>query len=896
MATYHQISNTIWNIANHLRGGWKPHEYQDVILPLTVLKRLDAVLEPTKQKVLERYNELHGRVDNLSILCRITGYNFYNISPFTFKKLLDDPTYIARNLGKYIDGFSPNVKEIFEKFEFHRQLERLHGSNILYLILQEFDKIDLHPELVPNHIIGLAFEDLIRRFAEQSNETAGEHYTPRDVVRLMAALIFTGEEKELSKPGKIITIYDPACGTGGMLTVGSDYVKNNINPNIKAFLFGQELNPVTYAICKADILLQNEDKDPEGIKGGDKEHDKASTLTNDQHADQKFDYIISNPPYGVEWKKDKSAVEHENARGFSGRFGAGLPRISDGQFLFIQHAISKFKPESEGGSDAVIITNGSPLFTGDAGQGESEIRRWILEKDYLDAIIALPDQLFFNTGIPTYVWVFTNRKPAERKNKVQLVDARKRKSQLRKNLGEKRYEISEAQVQEILEDYGNYKVGETVKIFDTSEFGYRAVTIQRPLRLKFEITKEAIEKVKNNKEFLLDNPSKKKGGKGAEENKLWQELRSDIYKSLEALISKLYMSRTVFLEALENEYQKRPIKVPARYTTLIWKEIGKQDDEAEICTDENGNPEPNNDLKDVERIPLTQDIYEYFRKEVNPYMPDAWIDETVKDEKDTKVGKVGYEIPFAKYFYKFLAPREPKEIQKDIENIDLEIVQLMSDFSFITQTKNEGVVKSTGIRWIGDIPKEWKMLPTRSLFTTKKELVEKNFTDYKLLSLSINGVRPRDSESTGKNPSDYESYQVFYPNDLVFCLFDYDVTPRTIGHVLEKGILTGAYTRLVPKYHTNSRYYYYLFLYLDQKKELLHLCTGLRNSLSKYVFWPLKNPSPSFEDQKQIVNFLDDKTKKVDRTIEKMLEKIEKLKEYKTSLIYSAVTGKIKIQ
>ena len=422
MATYHQISNTIWNIANHLRGGWKAHEYQDVILPLTVLKRLDAVLEPTKQKTLERYNELHGKVSNLNILSRATGYNFYNTSQFTFKKLLDDPTHIARNLGSYIDGFSSNVKEIFEKFEFHRQLERLHGSNILYLVLQEFDKIDLHPERVPNHIIGLAFEDLIRRFAEQSNETAGEHYTPRDVVRLMAALIFAGEEKELSKPDKVVTLYDPACGTGGMLTIGSDYIKEKINKSARVHLFGQELNPVTFAICKADILLQNEGKDPEGIKGGEKENNKASTLSNDQHADKKFDYIISNPPYGVEWKKDKEAVEHEAERGVTGRFGAGLPRISDGQFLFIQHAIYKFRPKTNGGSNAAIITNGSPLFTGDAGSGESEIRRWILENDFLKAIIAMPEQLFFNTGIATYVWIFSNRKDTERKGKVQLVE------------------------------------------------------------------------------------------------------------------------------------------------------------------------------------------------------------------------------------------------------------------------------------------------------------------------------------------------------------------------------------------------------------------------------------------------------------------------------------------
>ncbi len=677
--SYHQISNTIWNIANHLRGGWKAYEYQDVILPLTVLKRLDAVLEPTKQKVLEKYNELAGKVktENLRILCRITRYNFYNISPYTFKKLLEEPTHIARNLSKYIDGFSPNVKDIFEKFEFHRQLERLQGSNILYLILQEFDKIDLHPERVPNHIIGLAFEDLIRRFAEQSNETAGEHYTPRDVVRLMAALIFTGEEKELSKPGKVITIYDPACGTGGMLSVGSDYVKNNINPEIKTYLFGQELNPVTYAICKADILLQNEDKDPDGIKGGDKEHDKASTLSNDQHSDKKFDYIISNPPYGVEWKKDKEAVEREAERGFAGRFGAGLPRISDGQFLFIQHAIYKFRPKEEGGSRAAIITNGSPLFTGDAGSGESEIRRWILENDLLEAIIALPEQLFFNTGIATYVWIFSNKKKEERKGKIQLIDARNIKTQLRRNLGKKRYEISEENAKEIIKLYSEFKENEKCKIFPTTEFGYREITIQRPLRLKFEITEEAINRLKENEVFINDRPSKKKGEKGEAENKTWQELRAEIYKILESMLGQVYMSRAKFLEKIEAEIKNRGFKLKKQIAKIIWQEIGERNEEAEICYDEKCNPESDKELKDYERVPLDRDIYDYFEKEVKPYAPDAWIDETVRDEKDGKVGIVGYEIPFTRYFYKYEPPRDISQIEEEISQLEIEINELL---------------------------------------------------------------------------------------------------------------------------------------------------------------------------------------------------------------------------
>ena len=481
-----QISSTIWNVADLLRGSWKAHEYQDVILPFTVLKRLDAALEPTKEKVITRFNELDGKVSDLRILRRITKYDFYNTSPYTMK-----------NMRNYIDGFSENVKDIFKKFDFDSQLDRLKGGNLLYLILEEFNKIDLHPDKVSNHDIGLAFEDLIRRFAEQSNETAGEHYTPRDVVRLMTSLMFAGEEEELKKRGVVRTLYDPACGTGGMLTVGKEYVLNKYNKNADVYLFGQELNGQTYAICKSDMLLKGEN--PDHIKGGDKEHGLASALSNDEHSKRKFDYNISNPPYGVEWKKDKIAAEKEYERGFSGRFGAGLPRISDGQFLFIEHAISKFKPTSEGGSDAVIITNGSPLFTGDAGQGESNIRRWLIENDYIDTIIALPDQLFFNTGISTYIWIFSNRKPGARKDKIQLIDAREDKTQLKKNLGEKRYIISDEEAGNILKSYEEYKEGEKVKIFSSSEFGYRAITIQRPLRLKFDVTEEAIERVKNNK-------------------------------------------------------------------------------------------------------------------------------------------------------------------------------------------------------------------------------------------------------------------------------------------------------------------------------------------------------------------------------------------------------------
>jgi type I restriction enzyme M protein len=669
---YREISNTIWNIAGHLHGTFHAYEYQDVILPLTVLKRLDDALEPTKQKTLERFNELDGRVANLSILFRTTGYNFYNTSPYSFRKLLETPTQAAPNLRKYIDGFSDNVKEIFAKFEFDRILDKLHESQLLYLALKEFNKIDLHPDKVENHIIGLAFEDLIRRFAEQSNETAGEHYTPRDVVRLMTSLLFTGEEKELAKPGVIKEIYDPACGTGGMLTVSKDYILNNFNKDAKIFLYGQELNATTYAVCKADMLLKGEDIDY--IKGGDKEHTKASTLSNDQHQSQRFNYALSNPPFGVSWEKDKAAVENEAERGFSGRFGAGLPRISDAQFLFMQHVISKLKTKEEGGGEAAVVFNGSPLFTGDAGGGESEIRRWILEKDLLDTIVALPEKLFFNTGISTYIWIFSTKKSAERKNKVTLVDARTIRTQLRKNLGEKRYEINDDNAKEILKHYTENKVTDKVKIFNTTDFAYRQITIQRPLRLKFEITEESIARLKEHRDFTNDVPSKKKCEKGDKENKAWLELRNLIYKILEGMKRTTFTSRAKFIQKIETELKKQDRKITKKTLKTVWQQIGERDEDAEICLDEDGKPEADNELKDYERVPWDMDVNEYFVKEVKPYAPDAWIDESVRDDKDGKIGIVGYEIPFTRYFYRYQEPRKVEEIEEDIKKIEEEIL------------------------------------------------------------------------------------------------------------------------------------------------------------------------------------------------------------------------------
>jgi len=679
------ISNSVWNIANLLRGSWKSYEYQDVILPFLVLKRLDTALAPTKQKVLSRFNDLDGRAKNLDILKRDSGYEFYNTSAFDFKKLIDDPNDLEKNLRNYIDGFSPNIKDIFDKLDFDVILEKLAGGEKLLLIMKEFNKLDLDPNKVSNYEMGLAFEDLIRRFAEQSNETAGEHYTPRDVVSLMAMLLFAGEEQELSEKGINRTLYDPAAGTGGMLTEGKEYVHAHLNKDADIFLFGQELNPKTYAICKADMLMKGEDITK--IKGGEKEHNLASTLSNDQHKDWTFDYIISNPPYGVDWKNDEKKVKDEAERGEAGRFSAGLPSISDGQFLFLQHAISKFKPLPEGGSDAVIITNGSPLFTGDAGSGPSEIRRWMFENDYVEAIIALPDKLFFNTGIPTYIWMFSNRKDKDRKGKVQLIDARDYKKQLRKNLGEKRYEIESEDATEIAKLYKDLKDDDKSKVFPTTEFAYRAVTIQRPLQLNFQVNEERIERIKLSSMFtapvVKDNDKKadqeKKMRKQKEVEEELQKFEENIVPILKTFDDTFYKNREEFLEVFDRKFDEAGVKLSTKLRKAILNGLSERDESADICKDKKGNPEADKDLKDIERVPLGKDVREYFDAEVKPYVPDAWIDEKVVDHKDSQTGKIGYEIPFTRYFYEYEPPRPVEEIEGEIKQVEEEIQSILKE-------------------------------------------------------------------------------------------------------------------------------------------------------------------------------------------------------------------------
>ena len=572
----------IWNIAELLRGGFKQYEYQDVILPLVVLKRLDSIFDLLKPKVMELYAQYNGKA-NLDPILKASACGFYNISPYDFEKLLEDPKNIAKNLRHYINGYSDNIKEIFAKFDFEKQLTRLEGGNLLYLIIKEFNKIDLHPESVSNHEMGYIFEELIRKFNEQSNETAGEHYTPREVIKLMVNIMFEPDKEKLQKKHIIKTVYDCCSGTGGMLTVSKEHVLNSINKNADIYLYGQEINPITYAVCKSDMLIKSEN--PDNIKGGDKDHSKASTLSNDQFAGDSFDYCLTNPPYGVDWKKDKLAVEREAERGYAGRFGAGTPRISDGQLLFLQHLISKMRNPSDGGSRISIVLNGSPLFTGDAGSGESEIRRWILEKDLLEAIVALPDQLFYNTGITTYLWFLSNRKEAKRKGKVQLIDARPFFEKMRKSLGNKRNYISDQNLTDILAIYKKYANNDNSKIFKTTDFAFRQIVVERPLKLNFQAREERLTRLKANKKIADNKPSRKKGTAGEKENKEWQKLRGKIVKVLEGLGTKVFKDRANFLELLESQFKAAKLKVPSNIFKIIWQELSERDESAKPCLD-----------------------------------------------------------------------------------------------------------------------------------------------------------------------------------------------------------------------------------------------------------------------------------------------------------------------
>jgi type I restriction enzyme M protein len=662
---FNDIANFLWSVADLLRGDYKQADYGKVILPMTVLRRLDCVLRDTKPKVLAEYEKRKGgKVQNLDpILNRITGVPFHNVSKLDFEKMKGDPNNVAHNLNNYIKGFSEDARDIFiERFRFGDHIAKLDESNLLYQVVCRFADVDLHPRSVPNHTMGLVFEELIRRFAEQSNETAGEHFTPREFIRLMVDLLFIEDDDALRKQGIVRSLYDPACGTGGMLSVAEEYL-HELNPDARLEVFGQELNDESFAICQADMMLKGQN--PEHIARG-------NSFSEDGHVGEHFDYLLSNPPFGVDWKKVQQVVEEEHeTQGFSGRFGPGLPRISDGSTLFLMHMVAKMKPVKEGGSRLAIVFNGSPLFSGDAGSGESEIRRWVIENDWLEAIVGLPDQLFYNTGISTYVWVVTNRKPKERKGKVQLINAVELFVKMRKSLGNKRNELSDENIAEVVKLYGDFRESERSKVFENDDFGYRRIVVERPLRLNFQASPERIERVKEETAFQNLARSKKKG-KQAEaevaEGKTLQERILAAVGSLDA--ARVWKNRDEFEKSLDAVLE--PLgRIPAPVRAALLSGLGERDETADICTDSKGNPEPDAELRDYENVPRKEDIRAYFEREVKPHVPDAWVDESKT--------KDGYEIPFTRHFYKYTPMRPLTDIEADIRQMESEIQGMLGE-------------------------------------------------------------------------------------------------------------------------------------------------------------------------------------------------------------------------
>jgi len=655
----------IWSVADLLRGDYKQSEYGRVILPMVVLRRLDCVLEPTKDKVLAKAIQLAGRVGNVDPFLRQAtgGEQFYNMSALTMTKLLDDPPNIADNLHEYLRAFSPGAADVLEKFDLHTQVDRLERASLLYLVVSKFCEIDLHPDAVSNLEMGYLYEELVRRFSELSNETAGEHFTPREVIRLMVNLLFIEDDDLLTKPGIVKTLADPACGTGGMLSIAQDHLRS-LNPKARLEAYGQELNPETYAICRSDMMLKGEDASR--IVHG-------NSFSDDGLAGDAFDYLLANPPFGVEWKKVEKAVRDEAAtKGYAGRFGAGPPRINDGSFLFLQHMIAKMKPVRQGGSRVAIVFNGSPLFTGAAGSGESEIRRWIIENDWLEAVVALPDQLFYNTGISTYFWVVTNRKSPERRGKVQLVDARGLWQKMRKSLGEKRKELSTDHIAEITKLYGAFEDGGRVKILPNEAFGFLRVTVERPLRRRWVISEDALTALAVSKVWaktgILAEPREVLGWAGDNE----------------------YATERKCLAGLAAGNHGGD--VPAAALKELAKLAAVPDRDAPVITKRNGDPEPDPDLRDQENVALPVGLHVRFepdasgrlaspeyvelaerhlKAEVHPYVPDAWIDHSKT--------RIGYEVPLTRHFYTYVPPRPLAEIDAEIKQLEAEIQELLRE-------------------------------------------------------------------------------------------------------------------------------------------------------------------------------------------------------------------------
>jgi type I restriction enzyme M protein len=700
VANHHELSNFIWQIADLLRGPYRPPQYERVMLPMTVLRRFDCVLEPTKQAVLKRHARLKdSKVKNFDpILNDIAkdadgnSLGFHNHSDLDFQKLKGDPDHIGRHLSHYIDGFSENVREIFARFEFEKEIEKLEEANRLYLVVSNFADVDLDPRVVDNIAMGTVFEDLIRRFNEAANETAGDHFTPREVIRLMVNLLLEPDSRILTTKGVITTVCDIACGTGGMLAEAQNWIREH-NPDARVLVYGQDYNPRSYAVAASDLLIK-------GHSDGKVEF--GNSLTDDKFAQEgkKFDYLLANPPFGVDWKAEQQEIsEWSDFNGYRGK----LPRVNDGALMFLLAMIGKFQPvdfeHNKHGSRVAIVFNGSPMFTGGAGSGESEIRRWIIEHDWLEAIVALPEQMFYNTGILTYIWIVTNRKAKSRKDQIQLIDARERGTLLLKNLGDKRRYLTDKTIADLTREHGAFKPTSTCKILSNDDFGYRRITVDRPLRLRFQITDEAKEQFLDAYPAHLDAIAALEAELGPDPldswDTAWQEIKritesagaewttanKKLFRSLFTKVNPnanpVIVKRSNFFSAVSDAdfpRQKLPDLKPIDLNVIfgVYPELsGKKPKTVTYEADP--------DLRDFENVPLKEDIVSFFLREVRPFVADAWIAPETKDEQDKGIGKVGFDINFNSEFFRYQAPRALKVIDEELDTVERRILELLKE-------------------------------------------------------------------------------------------------------------------------------------------------------------------------------------------------------------------------
>ena len=891
MSDIKNLSGFVWSIAEILRGDFKQSEYGKVILPFVVLRRLDCILQDSKQAVLEAEKSLPESADDATrdmILFGAVGGNVkvYNLSRFTFDSLKgQDPGQLHQNLIDYITKFSPNVRDIFlDKFRFTDQLKRLKDGGILWNVFERFSEIDLHPDTISNLEMGYLFEELIRRFSEMSNETAGEHFTPREVIRLIVDLLIANDDAQLTGRGIIRQVYDPACGTGGMLALAEEALKE-FNPSIRVELFGQELNDESYGICKSDMLVTGHD--PEQIAYG-------NTLSGDEHAGKKFHYMLSNPPFGVDWKKyqDPIKAEAENM-GFEGRFGAGTPRVSDGQLLFLQHMISKMR-DDETGSRIGIVMNGSPLNTGYAESSESEIRRWMLENDWVEAIISLPTDLFYNTNIQTYVWILTNRKPPALAKKVQLIDASGPRfwSPLRKSLGKKKKEIPDSARAEIVTLYASFLNGEVVqsdvsKIFDVSDFGYREIRVEQPLRLNFCVNERRIDRLFKEKVF----------------QKLEDDLKHNILAALKQLQGQLFLNRSSFVDQLDQALALAGVNISASIKKSIVNSLSERDESADICTGPKGQPEPDPALRQFESVPLKMDLQDYLTREIQPFLSHFWIDESYIDKKDREVGKIGYSINFNKYFFEIDADKEFDHLNDEMARFRNDLEELVSRANSIfgagildqrkepLSDEQEAVVRERV-----KVPNfaNWDWLRARYLF---RETTDKADKEAVFLTASQEyGVIPQQEYIEKAGASVVQSEAA--PTDFKRVnAGDFVISLRTFEGGIElakaSGCISPAYTVLIPNKLIDRKYFSYLLKSRIFLSVLSTIVSGIRDGKSVKFrdFSDMGLPIPPIEEQREIAS----KLEQFDTLLRSFERTLDEFRSIRSGVIDGTVSGSIRI-